>query len=193
MNIPISGKTAGAEGPPRLTYLLRPHSSRMTGQEAPMFDTPPPTELDSASSVAFDSQESDFAASELDVLSEDDGTASEGEMFLPPPEPSFALQEPTLPPVVLPELQRLSLDSHAHRDDDTTPLPRTRLTHRGLPRKSGVIRSSARSASSPSPSPPVRWRYPLPAHTGPRGPFSMPRKNAQNASREGTFWSYLYA
>lgn len=193
MNTIISGKAHTFEGGPRLTYLLRPHATRIANPGTHMFDTPPPTELDSASSVAFNSQDSDFAASEseLDPFSEDDDAALERRMSLPPPEPSTGLQEPPLP-----QLQRISPDGDTHPDADTTPRPTTRNTHWGLSRTSGAIRASARSGSSPSRSPAARWRHPMltSARTIPKDvPSFPPRKSTQNVKNLGTFWEYLYA
>lgn len=67
----IAGKAQGPDDTSsRLTYILRPNPTRMNGAggvtlHMASLDTPPATELDSASSMAFDSsQETDYAWSE---------------------------------------------------------------------------------------------------------------------------------
>ncbi|KAF8331088.1 uncharacterized protein EI90DRAFT_2972716 [Cantharellus anzutake] len=70
-------KSSGINGSTRLTHILRPYVTRRNPLGSSTIDTPPATELDSASSVALDSQDSDFSAhgagetlSDIDSLNE---------------------------------------------------------------------------------------------------------------------------
>jgi hypothetical protein len=183
------------------------------------FETPPATELDSASSAAF---ESDFTVSEVGDNPSEDGdwtgslshsqdlpTVDEGEQTFVlvspvgsplPPSPSALptllaenspqVSTPTSPQ--LPSLRDLTLEELGI-DDTVTPRPSARGVQRApLP----FNQAPFRSGSSPSRSPSARWRRPLVRRIMPDAlkPITISQTHKRSGStRPATFWEYLYA